>query len=139
MSTSKIGASKPKKSSLISNLLNRVDDKSLAVKAVKDKKQNESILIYWEVQTEKHLKCNREILSFLSESQLYQLFEFGELAINSSINMFEIETFLPENNKEKKEKKAILVQSYKEIDKVGVSKGEQEIFKKAHTVVDRRK
>ena len=53
--------------------------------------------------------------------------------------MFEIETFLPENNKEKKEKKAILVQSYKEIDKVGVSKGEQEIFKKTHTVVDRRK
>jgi hypothetical protein len=125
---SKLGGSKPKKSSLISNLLKRVDEKSLAVKTFKDNQ----IMIYWSLKKERHLKANKQILSLLSESELYQLLEGNELAKYYLLNMFKIETNIPERIVETK-KEAVVVRSYKEIDKIGTSKGEQEIFDKKKT------
>lgn len=125
MSTTKIGGSKPKKSSLISNLLNRVDEKSLAVKKSKDN----GILIYWISDKEKHLKVNKEVLNLLSENELYQLIDGDELAKDFSITMFDIKTHIPKIN-EPIVKKAVFVRSYKETDRVGTSKGQQEIFDK---------
>lgn len=125
MGTSKIGGFKPKKSSLISNLLNRVDEKSLAVKKSKDN----GILIYWISDKEKHLKVNKEVLNLLSENELYQLLDGDELAKDFSITMFDFKSHIPKIN-EPIVKKAVVVRSYKEIDKIGTSKGQQEIFDK---------
>lgn len=125
MSTSKIGGFKPKKSSLISNLLNRVDEKSLAVKKSKDN----GILIYWISDKEKHLKVNKEVLNLLSENELYQVLDGDELAKDFSLSMFDFKTHIPKINEPIIEK-SVVVRSYKEIDKIGTSKGQQEIFDK---------
>ena len=126
---SKIGASKPKKTSLISNLLNRVDDKSLAVK----KSINDGILIYWELNTTKHLKCNKEVLSLVSYEQIEQIMEYNELFVPISIVNFKLIENVPVVQTVKKpvqeKAKGKYVPSIKTTDKVGTSKGEKEVFK----------
>lgn len=128
---SKIGASKPKKTSLISNLLNRVDDKSLAVK----KSINDGILIYWELNTTKHLKCNKEVLSLVSYEQIEQIMEYNELFVPISIINFKLIENVPvvvQTVKKPVQEKAKgrYVPSIKTTDKIGNSKGEKEVFKK---------
>ena len=124
---SKLGAEKPKKSSIISNLLNRVDGKSIGVKEIKN---NEEILLFWTVITEKHTKANKEVLRLLSDSELNQLLDGDDLAKNYSLNMFNFLQHIPEKIVEPKIKEAVVVRSYKETDKVGTSKGEKEVFEK---------
>ena len=127
---SKIGALKPKKTSLISNLLNRVDDKSLAVK----KSINDGILIYWELNTTKHLKCNKEVLSLVSYEQIEQIMEYNELFVPISIVNFKLIENVPVVQTVKKpvqeKAKGRYVPSIKTTDKIGTSKGEKEVFKK---------
>ena len=128
---SKIGASKPKKTSLISNLLNRVDDKSLAVK----KSINDGILIYWELNTTKHLKCNKEVLALVSYEQIEQIMEYNELFVPISIVNFKLIENVPVvvqaiKKPVQQKTKGKYVPSIKTTDKIGTSKGEKEVFKK---------
>lgn len=120
---------KPKRQSLISNILNRIDDKSLAVKKFISKEERNTLL-YWESKTNKHLLANKDILSFLSYEELEQLLDGHSLQKDFSIESFKFGEHLPEKQKEiKLHREAVLVTSYKEVDKIGTSKGESEIFK----------
>lgn len=128
---SKIGASKPRKTSLISNLLNRVDDKSLAVK----KGINDGILIYWGLNTTKHLKCNKEVLSLVSYEQIEQIMEYNELFLPISIVNFKLVENVPVvvqaiKKPVQQKTKGKYVPNIKTTDKIGTSKDEKEIFKK---------
>lgn len=78
------------KRTLIKELLKRIDDKSLVVKSFKD-----GILIYWETINDKHIKCNKDILDFLSYDEIEQLFNGNELYKEYSLSMFNLEKNIP--------------------------------------------
>lgn len=73
---------KPKKSSLISNLLNRVDGKSLAIK----KNTGAGVVYYLESENQKHLKANKDSLQILEYFELEVLIS-GEKLIRESFTM----------------------------------------------------
>jgi len=122
---SKLGGSKPKKQSLISNILNRVDNISLGVK-----KHKTGIMLKYYPITEKHTLANKELLSLLSYEEIEQVLNGDELYMEYDMNMFKFNIHTPEYVKPEKFKPAVVIKSYKEIDKIGTSKGEAEIFKK---------
>lgn len=124
MNANKIGGSKPKRSSLISNLLNRVDEKSLAIK----KQPKSRVLIYWTTEKAKHIKCTRQILALLTLDEIYELFDFNEVIKQLDFDSFNLEIYVPQTKV--LTDKSLIVRSFKEVDKIGTDKGETEIFKK---------
>lgn len=111
---------KPKKSSLISNLLKRVDGKSLAMK----KHQPKGVIYFLESEALPHLKANKESLSCLSYEELEILIS-GESLIRESFTMamFVLEKHVPTKKVEPKPfTPNTHIRSYKEFDRQGTSK-----------------
>ena len=91
-------------------------------------------MIYWELNTTKHLKCNKEVLSLVSYEQIEQIMEYNELFVPISIVNFKLIENVPVVQTVKKpvqeKAKGRYVPSIKTTDKIGTSKGEKEVFKK---------
>jgi len=94
----------PKKSTLISNLLNRTDETSLAV----EEKGEKQITIYWDKPTEKHSKANKELLSLLDKEDLMVLLSGKEVTKAFTKNCFVFETNHPGEYAKKKAEKVQL-------------------------------
>lgn len=108
---------KPKKSSLISNLLNRVDDSSVGVTRV----GKTGIQFNWYQNTERHTKANKASLKDLSYEQLESLLTSKtETVINPDKAFTDYDFEVPQPKIVRKE--AIIVPSLKQIDKQGSSK-----------------
>lgn len=113
---------KPRASSLISNLLKRVDGKSLAIK----KQPTGGIAYYFESENVKHFKANKDSLKILSYEELEQLLNM-ETLVRSQFTwaMFILEEHIPERKVEILEKgntKSFVVRGIKEVDKIGSNK-----------------
>ncbi len=103
----------PKRSSLVANLLNRVDGKSLAIKSI----SSGGIEYYLESDKTKHLKANKESLANLNYDELVILLNGTPLQRKSmSLSMFKLEFHLPERIRLEKPKEAVVVRSYKQSD-----------------------
>lgn len=110
MATSRL---KPRKSSLISNLLNRVDGQYLAIRQGK----SEGIEYYFENNKTKALKANKASLELLSYEELEILISGMNLPRQSlTVAMFKLEQHLPEKIVEPKEKKTFIVNKHDNSD-----------------------
>lgn len=112
---------KPKTSSLISNLINRVDGKSLAIK----KQPTGGVIYYFESEKIKHFKANKDSLKILSYAELEQLINMENL-IRSQFTwaMFNLTEHIPEKKIESStnKPKSFVVRGIKEVDKQGSNK-----------------
>lgn len=112
---------KPKTSSLISNLLNRVDSKSLAIK----KQPTGGVIYYFESENVKHFKANKDSLKILSYAELEQLINMVNLTRTQfTWAMFNLVEHIPEKKTETttNKPKSFVVRGIKEVDKIGSNK-----------------
>lgn len=118
----------PKRSVLVTNLLNRADGNSLAIR----KLSGGGIEYYFEPVTKKHLKANKESLANLNYDELVQLLEGNPLQRKTFVlDMFVLDWHHPERIVETKEKQAVVGRSFKQADQnTGSSKFNDEAKKK---------
>lgn len=118
MSQNSLTQNKPKKSSLISNLLNRVDGKSLAMKKAK----TSGVVYYLESENQKHLKVNKAALLLLNYDELEILITGQELHRSDfTMAMFKLEEHVAPKKVEPKPS-FYVTNGIKEVDKQGSSK-----------------
>lgn len=78
----------PKKSSIVNNLLNRVDERYILVT-----EKNEKISLSWDKTVDsKTIKATKELLSFVDKNDLYHLLNDynAVIKLNFSLNQFNL-------------------------------------------------